>query len=402
MKQLSIFLFSSLLLIQAPAFANPALEMKVDELARLVHELQQTVALQQQQIDSLKGSAAIPAPSGAVNGPQVPGGATRGRWNPDIGVIGDMVFKHDSPKNEADGSDRLSVRELELVFGSFVDPYSRLDASVSFTDLEEVELHEAYLTRFGLPLDTTARLGRSKVKVGKALPSHRDTLETVDYPLVIRRYFGEEGLNKTGLDLTTPIDLPFDSAHEITAGIIEGGNGEAGSVFGDSRRRPTAYTHLRNFWDLSEVTNFELGGSHMIGSSDTDSGFESNLFGLDGTLNHFYGPDQRVKLQSELFYLNQQESEDQHRLGSYALLDVRFHKRWSAGMRFDYAQLVNRPPVSPGGWDTGVSGYLTFFQTEFTRWRLQYSHINSERNKDDDQILVQGIFAIGEHKHKLQ
>lgn len=404
MLRKSIFLWAWFISIQAQAFANPALEIKVDELSKLVHELQRTVAIQQKEIDLLKEVPGFNAasPSSTPASPGQPSSASRGRWNPDIGVIADTMFKHDTPRSDSEGADRLSVRELELVMGSYVDPYSRLDVNIAFSDFEDVHLQEAYLTRFGLPLETTARIGRSKPKVGKALLSHRDILDTTDYPLVIQRYFGDDGLNKTGVDLTKPLDLPLNSAHELTIGIIEGGNGEGGTVFGDSRRRPTAYSHLKNFWDITDATNFELGASHMIGSQDADSGFESNVLGADGTLIHFYGPDQRIKLQSELFYLNQKESLEKNRFGSYGLLDVRFHKQWATGLRFDYAQLVDPLFVSPGGSATGYTGYITFFQSEFARWRLQYTHVNASAGKEDDQLMIQGIFAIGEHKHKLQ
>lgn len=404
MKFIFAFLLICLLPFQSSAFANAVLEMKVNELSRLVQQLQQTVAVQQKEINLLKEtqSLKVSVPAAASATPTPPSSATRGRWNPDIGVIADMVFEHNSAQDDQGGADRLSVRELELVMGSYVDPYSRLDINIAFSDFEEVHVQEAYLTRFGLPWETTARIGRSKPKVGKALVYHRDVLDTADYPLVIRRYFGDDGFSKTGVDLSRPLDLPFDSAHEITVGVIEGGNGEGGTVFGDARRRPTLYSHVKNFWDITDLTHFELGASHMLGSADEDAGMENNLLGLDGTLIHFYGPDQRIKFQSELFYLNQQDSLDENRFGTYGLLDVRFHKQWAAGLRFDYAQLVHKPGLSPGGSETGYTGYITFFQTEFARWRLQYNHINSTTGKDDNQFLVQGIFAIGEHKHKLQ
>lgn len=390
------------LLIQAPVFANPSVEAQLGELTKVVYELRQMVVAQQQEINFLKEAQKVsPVSIEKREVPQTqPSAAARGKWNPDIGVIADTVFKYDSPKTD-DGADRLSVRELELVMGSYVDPYSRMDVNIAFSDLEDVHLQEAYLTRFGLPFETTARIGRSKPKVGKALLYHRDILDTADYPLVIQKFFGEDGLNKTGVDLTKPLNLPFESAHEISWGIIEGGNGEGGTAFGDSRRRPTIYSHLKNFWDISEVTNFELGASHMIGSQDNDSGMETNIAALDGTFIHLYGPDQRIKWQNELFMLNQSESSDKTRFGAYSLFDVRFHKQWSAGTRFDYAQFVNNSVNSFGGTGVGVGAYITFFQTEFARWRLQYNHINSTDGKDDNQIFIQGIFAIGEHKHKL-
>lgn len=402
MKQAVIFLLANFLFLQTSAFAAPTLEAQVSELTKMVHEMREIMAAQQIEINALKelkqvSSVPINQPAPA---PSRPSSASAGRWNPDIGVIGDVVFKHDSPKTDTEGSDRLSVRELELVMGSYIDPYSRMDVNIAFSDFEDVELQEAYITRFGLPLETTARIGRSKPKVGKALLYHRDILDTADYPLAIQRYFGLDGLNKTGVDFTKPLNLPFDSAHEFTVGVIEGANGEGGTAFGDSRRRPTIYSHLKNFWDISDVTNFELGASHMIGSQDADAGMETNVGALDGTLVHLYGPDQRIKFQNELFYLNKKETLDQSSIGAYSLLDVKFHKRWSTGLRFDYAELPATPFINPE-YDHGYTGYITFFQTEFARWRVQFNRIESNSGKDDNQVLIQGIFAIGEHKHKL-
>ncbi len=390
-------------LIQAPVFADTGLESQVQELKRIVQELQQTVQRQQTEIDSLKSASSESTsdiePSVAST-PSV-GSATRGRWNPDIGVIADTVLKLDSPKTDADGADRISVREMELVLGSAVDPYSRFDASIGFSDAEEVHLSEAYLTRFGLPLNSTARVGRFKPKVGKALFYHRDILETVDYPLAIQRYFGSDGSNKTGVDATLPLDLPLESFHEASFGILEGGNGEGGTAFGETRRRPTLYSHLRNFWDLSETATFEVGASHMAGSADADSAFETNIVGLDGTFLYLYGPEQRFKVQSELFYLNREGSLEEDLFGAYVLADVRFHKQWSSGFRFDYVEPVNNPLTNPEEEDIGYTGYLTFHQTEFVRWRVQATHIDQADGEDDNQIMVQGIFSIGEHKHKL-
>ncbi len=388
-------LFIGLMLLlgtSSPAKAEPDLASQVEDLKKIVSELQQTVVRQQTEIDALKSKQPAIEPVAATPSAAVgpPGSATRGRWNPDIGVIADTVLKLDSAKTDTGGSDRISVRELELVMGSAVDPYSRFDASIGFTDLEEVELSEAYLTRYGLPLGATARIGRFNLKAGKSLAAHRDIIETVDYPLVIRRYFGEDGLHKTGLDLTAPLDLPVDSAHEIVVGVTEGGSGEGGLAFGDTRRRPTFYSHLRNFWDVNDVTTFELGATHMAGSEDADSAFETNIGGLDGTFLYLYGPDQRLKLQSELFYLNNDEAPDETLWGMYTIADVRFHKQWSTGFRYDHVDD-----------DNGYTGYVTFHQTEFARWRLQATHTDIADGEDDNQIMVQGIFSIGEHKHKL-
>ncbi len=62
------------------------------------------------------------------------------KWIPEIGVVAAAVYTQDSSKADTDGADRVSLRELELVLGSNVDPFSRLDATISFSDTEAPSL----------------------------------------------------------------------------------------------------------------------------------------------------------------------------------------------------------------------------------------------------------------------
>ncbi len=326
------------------------------------------------------------------------------KWIPEIGVVADAVYTQNSSKADTEGSDRLSLRELELVFGSAVDPFSRLDATISFSDTENPSLEEAYLTRFGLPADTTARLGKFKPKVGKALPVHRDSLDTVDEPLVIQKYFGVEGMNKSGLDFSKTLNLPLPVTQQVSFGILEGGNGDGGTAFGATRRRPTLYSHLKNYLDITPTTGFELGFSHMIGAQDPDRNFKVQVLASDITLTHNFNANQNMKIQGEVFNLNRRETVnlDGSLWGSYGLVDFRFHPRWSVGFRYDNVQLVDNPVVNPQKEDVGYTGYLTFYETEFARYRAQFTHQDLATGKDDNAVYLQGTFAIGEHKHKLQ
>lgn len=338
-----------------------------------------------------------------------------GKWTPDIGVVADTLVTLNSAKEDEEGADRVSVREIELVVGSAIDPFSRLDAAIAFSDMEDPSLEEAYMTRFDLPGAMTARLGKFKPKVGKALSVHRDSLETVDEPLVIQRYFGHEGYNKSGFDLTKDLELPWDVTHQVSFGVLEGGNGEEGTAFGEVRRRPTIYGHLKNYVDLGEDTGLEGGLSYLTGSRDEDSSMEVRMLGLDGTLTHQLNANQAVKLQGEAFRLNRKESYAEvddglggtmfvdardNFWGAYGLADFRFHPRFSTGLRYDYVESVDIADDTDG--DKGYTGYLTFYQSEFARWRTQFTHTDMATGKDDNAVYIQGTFAIGDHKHKIQ
>ncbi len=394
-----------------------ALNSQVGELSNMIRELKLVVENQQKEIQILKGRSSGTAMPTLQSQTPLSGPVIK-KILPEIGVVADMAARLDSPKTDGEGADRLQVRELEIVLGAAVDPWTRLDSTIAVTEDEGAELEEAYMTRYGLPLDLTMRAGRLKPRVGKALPVHRDSLDTVDEPLVIQRYFGIEGMAKTGVDLKRQIEMPWAMTHEAVVGVLEGGNGEEGTLFGSTRRRPTLYSHLKNGLDLSDVTSLEIGLSHMAGSRDADSEWEVHVLGLDGTLIHHFNATQNIKLQGEVYNVNRTETLieitdeatgeivsqdlDGNIYGGYALVDVRFHPRWSTGFRFDDVQLVDRPVDSRDHADIGYTGYLTFYQSEFARFRLQVSHFDLTSGADDNQVMLQGTFAIGEHKHKIQ
>jgi hypothetical protein len=229
-------------------------------------------------------------------------------------------------------------------------------------------------------------------------------LDTVDEPLVIQRYFGAEGMSKAGVDFTKTLDLPFPITQQVVVGVLEGGNGEGGTAFGTTRQAPTFYGHLKNYKDLTDTIGFEFGSSYMIGSRDEFSGFESQILAGDMTLIKHLNANQDIKLQSEVFNLNRRKTKDAdgNLWGAYGLADFRFHPQWSAGFRYDYVQLVNNPVFNPYNAQTGEAGYLTFSQSEFARWRLQYGHTTLATGKDENTVYLQGTFVIGDHKHKLQ
>lgn len=381
-----------------------------EDLASKLERLEQRVQALEHENAKLRASntsaTSSPSSSPAIKGLQ--------GFNPELGVIADIVGTLSESKEDAEGNDRLAVREVEVVFGHDIDPYSRLDVTLAFSDEEDPEVEEAYASFFSLPGDLKSRLGRFRPKVGKASPLHRDSLETVDVPLVIQSYLGVEGLSRTGAELSGFLPLPWENlTHELTLGLLEGGVGEEGSLFGETRRRPSFYGHLKNFWDISDETNFQLGGTYMLGSSDEDSSNEVQAFGIDATLVHHVTPQNKLKWQNEIFIQDRDETTveledgssfdaDSSPLGFYSLLDYRLSERWGLGGRYDYVEPVNLDPEAARDADTAYSAYLTFYQSEFARWRAQYQHLRMAEGGEDDRFFLQGTFAIGVHKHALQ
>jgi len=330
----------------------------------------------------------------------------KSQFNPDIGIIADITAISSESQEDEEGNDKISLRELELIFGHDVDPYSRLDATITLSDFEEVGVEEAYITHWGLG-DVALKLGRMKPKVGKSTSLHRDSLETVDQPFVVQQFLGVEGLSRSGVEFNYTLPFSFNSyVADLNIGIMEGGIGEGGNLFAENRRRPSYYSHLKNYWELSESNNLEVGGTFLTGSGDEDSGNEVKAYGLDLVYTNWITPIKRFKLQSEAYLQDRSVASgddsifDQTPYGIYALADYRFSERWGVGARYDYVQPVNLSENIETA-TKGYSTYLTFFQSEFARWRFQYQRAELLNGTSDDRFMLQATAAIGVHKHTL-
>ncbi len=421
MKSLALAVLGCLVL--APiAWADPpsdelaALRQHVQQLTELVQQLNGTVQAQQQRLAQLEqATAAQLRPSAAAVPRQSSGSANLSAFNPEIGVVADMLGKLSSSAKDEEGNRKLSVREIELVFGHPIDPYSRFDTTITFSDFENPDIEEAYITHWGLPGEIKAKLGRMRPKIGKASAVHGDVLDTVDEPLVVSEYLGKEGLFRTGLELSGFLPVPWTAVtHELTVGTMEGGVGDGGTLFGSTRRRPSFYVHLKNFWDIADTTNVELGTTYLVGSKNANNHFGVNALGLDATLTHYVMPANKLKWQNELYLQDRKESFtatdtgsrinfDRNPWGFYSLLDYRLSPRFGVGGRIDYVEPVDLNPTTRARHaDTAWSGYLTFYQSEFSRWRLQFRHTDFAAGGDDNTVFAQGTVAIGVHKHQLQ
>ncbi len=393
------------------------LQQSIEQLQKTIQQQAKLLETQQHQLDELKQEVTakkeLPVQPAAPTTAAAPIKAGLQAFNPEIGMLADIVARTSESTADSEGNDKISLRELELIIGHPVDPYCRFDSTITFSDFEAVSVEEAYITHWGLPWEMKGKIGRIRPKIGKASAVHRDQLETSDDPLVVQNYLGAEGLSRTGLEVSKLFELPWGSStHEITAGIMEGGVGEGGTLFGTTRRQPSFYSHLKNSWDISDETNFELGGTYLLGSKDSDVRPEVTAIGVDTTLVHYVTPTNKLKWQNELYWQDRKESFSiqngvrsefkNNPLGLYSLLDYRLSPRFGVGTRFDFVEPVDAALTNARDADIGVTGYFTLYQSEFARWRVQYQHVEYAARKNDERVFLQGTVAIGVHKHQLQ
>ncbi len=342
-------------------------------------------------------------------------------FNPDIGLVASIQGNLTQNKADEEGNNTIALKELELNIAHVVDPFSRLDAVISFNDeLEDqnVAIEEGYYTRWGLPFGFTGQVGKFRSKIGKQNVLHLDQLETVDYPIVIRDFFGEEGLASSGARLQNMIPNPWDIPVEVTGEILRGNNGNS---FSGISRRPIFNTHVKTYFDLTDDANVELGWTTLFGDENppVDDGtgtatlvrpaegqdrYGVKVFGGDVTFNWFLPEGKKVKFQNEIYFQNRSNlvhiNDDPW--GFYSLLDYRFSQKFSAGVRFDYVQPLD--VVGEHQQTIGVSPYLAFWQSEFADFRLQYTRLEpaAGSDKEDNALFLKANVLIGAHKHPVQ
>jgi hypothetical protein len=328
-------------------------------------------------------------------------------FNPDISLNGDFVAAYSNREGGA-VDDEFLLRELEIGFSGAVDPYTRADmiVTVGREDGEfKADLEEAYLTFLQLPYNLQARAGKFRAEFGRANPIHLHAVPWIDYPFVIRRYFGDEVLFGTGAELSWLIPNPWNQYMGLTYELF---NNDNDTIF--AGQEGDDFTHLLRFKtsrDLSPASTVDLGTSIATAPNDGGhGGHRATVGGVD--LTYHWKPKGQGLYRS---FLWQSEAYASHTetwhggetaWGMYSAAEYQFARRWKLGLRYDNTELPNRSSRHERGYST----YLTYLQSEFLFWRLGYIYTDrnfeEDGNSDDQQVLLQLNWTLGAHPaHKF-
>ncbi len=314
------------------------------------------------------------------------------RLNPEISFTGDLLARASSQ-----GRDEFEAREFELALQSALDPFSSARLFVSIGPGGEVDLEEGYIAYYRLPGGLSLKGGRFRQDFGLINRWHLHALPFSDYPLVLRTFFGEEGLSQTGLSLDWLLPHSWASANELSLQIT---NGENDAFGGGSFDHLAALIHFKNYWDLDPATYFEWGLSGIGGESTY--GGDSRAFGTDLTLH--WQPPSRAKYREITFrteiMFSQRDDELQRRQdawGLYSYLESLVARNLYLGFQYDWVE----DPYFPEYATEGLTANVSWWQSEFVRLRGQYSYFDREVDRQDEsRFLLQVTFAAGPHKHE--
>jgi hypothetical protein len=435
----------SVISVSAPAAAQEAQALR-QEIEALQKQLQSvTDRLQKLETQRTPAPATVPP---AMSAPPPPGAAApgmsitdlarprepftlypqrgAGQLLFDIGIAGDFVGNITPSNVEKAGGgtfagqeNRFFPREVELVLFGQIDPYARAEVKIEAGEEARgqetgVSLAEANVTLLALPGGTQAKFGLMRNRFGYTNVIHEHDLPWIDRPNVLRNFLGAEGLQEKGLEATIVPDLPFYL--EGLAGVF---NGDNEAAFGRGTLRVPMFTgRLRTFLELGDASALQFGMS--VASGETTEKRRNTLLGWEG--RYKYRPEgwlhPLVTVTGEAIYslrrvlvevdtdgddlIDRITKRERDRFGWYLGGEVQPWRRWAAGVRYDWSQF----PVNPGS-ERAVEPYITFWPSEFLRFRLAYK--NTERTHRDgfdanggsarrvDEVLFQGTFILGAH-----
>ncbi|GAB4342888.1 MAG: hypothetical protein Kow0037_30600 [Calditrichia bacterium] len=333
--------------------------------------------------------------------------------NPEISVASDASGQYIMEENGFNEEARSGAhfRVAELQFQSALDPFSSTKIILEFRP-EEVEFAEAYLTwhRFLPNISLTA--GKFRQQFGVVNRWHEHSLDQYDFPLALTTILGEEGLNQMGVSLDWLMPPVGRFAQYLTLQITNGQNDHLFS--GEAFSFPAGLLHYKLFREINAGNFLEIGLSGMWGTNHF-AGFEegekiveptrhTRLAGAD--LTYRWEPVNRSKYRSllwrsEFFYAQKElpENAEIKAAGFYSYLEYRFARRWQAGVRYDYIQPFTEN--NSGEYLYQVVPYLTWWQSEWVRLRLQFNHLNgSWQSEANNTLRLQITWAIGPHKHE--
>jgi hypothetical protein len=359
------------------------------------------------------------------NGPvhrAAPLGSSGGIMNPDISVVvNTMALFTDDKENDA--RYRLSIKEAEIAFQSYLYPGIRGDFIVAMHE-ESGEWHthpeEAVVSFLDLPLGIQAQAGRRLIPFGRLNAVHPHHWVFYSEPLVLLNFFGEHPWFDDGIQLDWLVPNPWDIYCKLAAGAwsgqsMEHHHSDSGETAGeeDAHAESTSIEWHGKAFNARANIDLPFGelSNAVAGYSVAwDEGAHTVLHGADFTLTYRHPLSYtRIRWQSEVFMARTKDGNGNH-VGCYSFVAITPNKYWELGARGDWSEFLPEHHEADNGDDNaaalndhewGVSAFLTYYFTHSLYLRSEYRHILDRFDAAENQAIVQLVWGLGPHAHRL-
>jgi hypothetical protein len=378
--------------IDSLAAALRAMQLRLDSLARRQLPPPDTSG----GLDAIRAAAAAAAGNDTAELSQVGsrvGGRSQSAANPEISVTGDVRAGLDRPGPQ---TRPFIPREFELGLQSALDPFSVAKVFVSFSEAG-VDVEEAYAYWTGLPGHVRVDFGKIRQQVGELNRWHLHALPEDEYPLVLQRYLGDEGLSATGVSFYAP--LPFSGRAGTFEWYGQVTRGDNATLFARGNR-PAYLSQLSGFWQFSRSTFGQLSVTGIYGAN-ADTALKTTVGAVAARFT--WRPPEQAKykeftIRSEVFAFHRQiAGTGPTRLGGYVDATWKLSSQFIVGVRGDWVE----PPAPLSGHEWQVVPTLLFWESEFVYLRGQWTHHRDSMFNTTNRIGLQVVWAMGPHKHEL-
>ena len=316
---------------------------------------------------------------------------------PDIGAVGDFTlqqsdYKKGDPRYDP-SADKFNVRDTQIILFSPIDPYTNAQISIDKPSNGPFDIEEAFVVFNKLPYNIQLRAGQFRPTFGLLNATDTFQLPIVNRPDALARYITPDGFVEPGVNLTAYVPNPWDAAIKLDANMLSGVNTLAFDRH-QGRNFDFAYMGTLSYSRDLLGSGFMTAGASMAGGP----GPGGQAYFEDPFLQLQYAPDQRhIWTWNAEGLLAQRQGVGDHGLkrGFYSLLDYNFWLRYHAGFLVDIA---DRPNVARGT-EAGFSPVLTYFVSDNTRLRAQYTHTTpSGPERSANTFYLQATFSLGNLK----
>jgi len=335
----------------------------------------------------------------------------------------------------------FAIPNAELALDGTVDPYLKAFANIVYKlDAKGetgVELEEMFFLTTSLPHNLQVKGGQFFAEFGRQNAQHPHSWAFADQPLALNRMFGPEGLRSQGLRISWLLPTSFYT--EATMAVMN----SAGTTTFSFRSDESAKIHagapieravqgardllyvprLATSFDLTDTQTLLMGVSGAFGPNNSGLGTQTQIFGVDlywkwksptahmgfpfvsfqsEGLVRRYDAATRVAFDTNMVLPGETLRDN----GAYAQLQWGIKPMLVAGLRADYANgngmAVPAYATVERANRTRYSTNLTWFPTEYSKFRLQYNYDHRAGIGNDHTVLMQFEFLLGAHAaHKF-
>jgi len=313
---------------------------------------------------------------------------------PDIGIAGDFAYERNTlnrsdPRYSASGQ-QPRIRDGQAVFFEPIDPYTNAQFTIDIPAGGAANIEEAWLYFNKLPGNAGLRVGRYLPVFGLLDLQNTFQLAMVNRPNSIGDYLSPDGLTGTGAALDFFIPNPWGLNLKANLNAMEG------DLLGGSTQS-LDLTYLATLdYSQDAFTSGSLQSGVSVAQGPSPVGGPETL--VEPYMQVQYAPSQRrvwTWSAEGMFAERQGLGPNDSTRGFYTFLDYNFALRYHVGFLADVAD----QPVAPFGTQLSLAPNFTWFLSDNTRMRLQYTHVTPLGSLQTEEIVsMQVTFSLGNLK----